>query len=93
MKAEITMITPEFIVHFILIAALVIFAIIAIEHKNLVYSVISLMVMSVFLGIIYFLLSAPYVAVFQLVIYAGAVTVLFLATISLVSKAKGEGEE
>lgn len=83
----------EFIFHFTMIGALIIFAIIAIEHKNLIYSAISLAVMSVFLGIIYFVLSAPYVAVFQLVIYAGAVTVLFLAAISLVTKTKGEEED
>lgn len=83
----------DFIFHFTMIAAMIIFGIIAIEHKNLIYSAISLAVMSVFLGIIYFILNAPYVAVFQLVIYAGAVTVLFLAAISLVTKTKGEEKD
>ncbi|MHA1409087.1 MAG: NADH-quinone oxidoreductase subunit J family protein [Candidatus Odinarchaeia archaeon] len=87
------MVGPEIILHICMVAALIIFAIIAIEHRNLNYSVISLMVMSVFLGAIYFILNAPIVGVFQLVIYAGAVTVLFLATISLVSKAKGDEKD
>lgn len=87
------MVGPEIILHICMVAALIIFAIIAIEHRNLNYAVISLMVMSVFLGAIYFILNAPIVGVFQLVIYAGAVTVLFLATISLVSKAKGDEKD
>ena len=87
------MVGPEFVLHIIMIVGMIIFAIISIEHKNLLYSVISLTIMSVFLGGIYFILNAPIVAVFQLVIYAGAVTVLFLATLSLVSKAKGDEED
>ncbi|MEM2108871.1 MAG: NADH-quinone oxidoreductase subunit J [Candidatus Odinarchaeota archaeon] len=83
----------DFILHFTMIAAMIIFAVIAIEHKNLIYCAVSLAAMSVFLGIIYFILNAPYVAVFQLVIYAGAVTVLFLAAISLVTKAKGDEKD
>jgi NADH-quinone oxidoreductase subunit J len=46
--------------------------------------------MSISIALIFFLLSAPYVGVLQLLIYAGAITILFLATISLT---RGEEEE
>jgi NADH:ubiquinone oxidoreductase subunit 6 (subunit J) len=38
-------------------------------------------VFNVSISMIYYLLGAPFVAVFQLLVYAGAVTVLFLVTL------------
>ncbi|WXG45970.1 MAG: NADH-quinone oxidoreductase subunit J [Candidatus Atabeyarchaeum deiterrae] len=78
------------ILEIILLAFTVVFAVLAVELKRLIYAAVSLALMSISIALIFFLLSAPYVGVFQLLIYAGAITILFLATISLT---KGEEEE
>jgi len=39
--------------------------------------------MCITIGVIFWLLNAPYVAVFQLLIYAGAIVALFIAAIML----------
>ena len=77
-------------IEIVLLAFTIIFGVSAVESKRLVYAAVSLALMSISIALIYFLLSAPYVGVLQLLIYAGAITILFLATISLT---KGEEEE
>jgi NADH-quinone oxidoreductase subunit J len=78
------------VMEIILLAFIIVFGILAVESKRLVYAAVSLALMSISIALIFFLLSAPYVGVLQLLIYAGAITILFLATISLT---KGEEEE
>lgn len=73
----------EDILQLILLAATCIFAILTVELKDLLHTVISLAAMAVSLGAIFWLLNAPYVAVFQILIYAGAVVVLFIAAVML----------
>jgi NADH-quinone oxidoreductase subunit J len=77
-------------IEIILLAFTIIFGVSAVESKRLVYAAVSLALMSISIALIYFLLYAPYVGVLQLLIYAGAITILFLATISLT---RGEEEE
>jgi len=67
--------------HYALITLAIVTAIAAIEIKDLIRAVISFCIMNVFFALIFFVLGAPLVAVFQLAVYAGAVTVLFLAAI------------
>jgi NADH-quinone oxidoreductase subunit J len=76
--------------HLVILVGLVITAILAIESRSLVYCVISLAIMSVLLGVLFIFLDAPYVGVFQIAVYAGAVTILMLATISLISQEERE---
>lgn len=56
-------------------------AIISIESKDIVRSILYFLLFNVVVGVIIYLLGAPYVAVFQLLVYAGGVSVLFLATL------------
>jgi NADH-quinone oxidoreductase subunit J len=78
------------ILEIVLLAFIVVFGILAVEFKRLVYAAVSLALMSVTIALVFFLLTAPYVGLLQLLIYAGAITILFLATISLT---RGEEEE
>jgi NADH-quinone oxidoreductase subunit J len=78
------------ILEIILLAFIVVFGILAVEFKRLVYAAVSLALMSISIALIFFLLTAPFVGLLQLLIYVGAITILFLATISLT---KGEEEE
>ena len=56
-------------------------AVISIESNDIVRSILYFLLFNVVIGVIIFLLGAPYVAIFQLLVYAGGVSVLFLATL------------
>ena len=71
----------DFALHLTLILLTLAFSILAVELKDMLKAILSFTVANVFLSAILYLLGAPYLAVFQLLIYAGAVTILFLATI------------
>jgi NADH-quinone oxidoreductase subunit J len=74
-------------------AAAVLFAIVAIELKDLIKSAISLGVASALLAAIFFLLGAPFAAVFELSVCAGLVTVLLLSAVSMtVEKEANDGQ-
>jgi NADH-quinone oxidoreductase subunit J len=66
-----------------LLVATCVFTVLTVESKDLLHTVIALAAMSVSLGALFWLLNAPYVAVFQILIYAGAVVVLFIAAVML----------
>lgn len=80
----------EMILQIAILIGVVAFALLAIEVRNLTHSIILLAIMSVLLGMAFWLLFAPYPAVFQLSVYAGAVTVLLLAALSLTSRKEEE---
>lgn len=73
----------EDVIQLVLLVAACIFAILTVELRDLLHTVVSLAAMAVSLGAIFWLLNAPYVAVFQVLIYAGAVIVLFIAAVML----------
>ncbi|WP_455278458.1 NADH-quinone oxidoreductase subunit J family protein [[Eubacterium] cellulosolvens] len=66
-----------------LLVATCVFTVLTVESRDLLNTVIALAAMSVSLGALFWLLNAPYVAVFQILIYAGAVIVLFIAAVML----------
>lgn len=69
-----------------LMVSTVILAILAVEVKNILYAVVSFCGMCTAIGALYWLLNAPYVSVFQLLIYAGAIVTIFLAAIMLTTR-------
>jgi len=76
----------------LLLAGLVLFSILAVLAKDLIKSAISLAVASLFLGIAFIRMSAPYAGVFEISVVAGLITVLFMLTIAL-TKAEGDVRE
>jgi len=68
---------------FILMVATLLLALSAVELKNLLYAILSFCGMCITVAAIYWMLNAPYVAVFQLLVYAGAVVTIFIAAITL----------
>ncbi len=74
-----------------LLILVVVFAILAMEDKDLLHSALYLAGSAIALGLIYLALFAPWVAFFQLAVYAGAVTILLVAAVSL-STRRGTGE-
>lgn len=61
-----------------LASAIVILAIIAITRKNPVYSVLSMLLLFVHIAVLYLFLNAEFMAAIQIIVYAGAVLVLYL---------------
>jgi NADH-quinone oxidoreductase subunit J len=69
----------------ILAVLLVASAIFVITARKPVYSVIGLLAHFLFLAITYFMLSAEFLAVIQLIVYSGAILMLFVFVILLLS--------
>jgi len=67
-----------FVLSLVLVSALL-----AVTSRNIVYAVIALLSTNVTLGIAYYMMGAPTVALFQLAIFAGAVVVFFVITVML----------
>lgn len=65
----------------------------AVASKNIVYGVVFLLTTNVSLGIVYYMLGAPTVALFQLAIFAGAIVVFFVITIMLTKAGRMEETE
>ena len=76
----------ESILLIILLAIVVIAAILAIELRDLIYASICLAILSIALAGAFWILNAPWVALFQLMVYGGAVTVLLISTVALTER-------
>jgi len=68
-------------------------AFLAVAMPNIVYGVIFLLCTNVVLGVLYYTLGAPTVALFQLAIFAGAIVVFFIITIMLTQAGRMESSE
>ena len=64
-----------------LLAITVISAFLTVYSRNIVYGVVSLLCMNISIGILYYMMGAPTVALFQLAIFAGAIVVFFVIAI------------
>jgi NADH-quinone oxidoreductase subunit J len=62
-----------------------VFAALMVMHRNPVKSALALVVSLFALSVIYVLLSAPFIAAIQVIVYAGAILVLFLFVIMLLN--------
>ena len=60
-------------------------ALIVVLHRNPVYSVLSLVVTLVSTAVMFVLLGAPFLAALQILVYAGAILVLFLFVLMLLN--------
>ena len=75
----------EYTIFFIFAAIAVIFALIVVTHRNPVVGALSLVVSFFALAVMYVLLEAPFLAALQVIVYAGAIMVLFLFVIMLLN--------
>jgi len=76
------MVTPIF---FILAGLAIACAVSCVYHKNPLYSAISLVGVFISLACIYLTLAAPFIAVVQILVYAGAIMVLVIFVIMLLN--------
>ena len=68
-------------IQILLIVVTIVFAILTIEIKDMLRAIVCLCGMGISIGMLFAILNAPYVAVFQLLIYAGAVIALFISVV------------
>lgn len=76
----------------ILLALAVVSAFLVVSDPNIVYAVVFLLGLNVCLGILYYMLGAPMVSLFQLAIFAGAIVVFFLLAVMLTRGGRMEEE-
>jgi len=74
-------------INVLLYLGLTAFAIFSVLARDLLKAAISLAVTSIFLGILFFRMGAPYAGVFEISIAAGLIMVLFISTIMLTTNA------
>ena len=70
----------------IILLSTTVFLIIAIELKDLVKATIALGIGSALLASVFYILNAPYAAVFELSVAAGLVTILLMSAIGMIDK-------
>jgi NADH:ubiquinone oxidoreductase subunit 6 (subunit J) len=75
-----------------LLCGLVVFSAAAVLFRDVLRAAICLAVASLFLGIIFFRMKAPYVGAFEISVVAGLITVLFIVTIALTKMQGGVRE-
>ncbi len=75
----------ELLVFYVFAAIAVGFALVVILHRNPVVSALSLVASFFALAVMYVLLDAPFMAALQVIVYAGAIMVLFLFVIMLLN--------
>ena len=75
----------DFITFFILATLMVLFAAVVILHPSPVYSALALVLVMSLLAVYFFFLDAHMLGWFQIIVYAGAVMVLFLFVIMLLN--------
>jgi NADH-quinone oxidoreductase subunit J len=80
----------EQIIFYTLAIVTVVATIFAITEKHPVHAIIYLVTSFFALAVIFFLLSAPMIAVFEVIIYAGAVMVLFMFVVMMLEMGRPE---
>lgn len=70
----------------VLVVTTIAFAILAVEIKDVLKAVYCLCGFFTCIAAFFWMFNAPYLAVFQLLIYAGAIVALFIAVIMLTVK-------
>ncbi len=78
------------LVQIVLLASTLVFAMMAAGLDNILFAALSLGGMSICLGGLYWTMYAPYIGLFQLLIYGGAVVVLFVSVIMFVRSEQSE---
>jgi NADH-quinone oxidoreductase subunit J len=75
------------------LAVTIVSAYLAVSSRNIVFGVVFLLCTNISLGVVYFMMGAPTVALFQVAIFAGAVVVFFVITVMFTQAGKMTIEE
>jgi NADH-quinone oxidoreductase subunit J len=77
--------SADVLIFFFFAAIAVLFALVVVLHRNPVVGALSLVASFFALAVMYVLLEAPFLAALQVIVYAGAIMVLFLFVIMLLN--------
>jgi NADH-quinone oxidoreductase subunit J len=83
------MITSYGIIFYLIATIMIASTVLAVTQKNIVYAVLYLVVSFLGTGLMFFLLGAPLLAAFEVIIYAGAIMVLFLFIVMMLKMETG----
>jgi len=83
--------TIDAVLFYVLAVVVIASALVVVGQRNPVYSAFALVVTFCALSAIYGLLGSPFIAVLQIVVYAGAIMVLFLFVLMLLNVRREEG--
>jgi len=78
------------VIQILLIVVTIALAILTIEIKDMLRAIVCLCGMGITIGMLFAILNAPYVAVFQLLIYAGAIMALFISVVMVTERGSEE---
>jgi NADH-quinone oxidoreductase subunit J len=81
------------IVFYISAAVAVITTAVAISRRNAVHALLYLVVSLLSVALVFFTLGAPFTAALEVIIYAGAIMVLFVFVIMMVNRGRASGDE
>jgi NADH-quinone oxidoreductase subunit J len=84
-RPKATPMTPGQLAFYVLAAAAIVSAIGVVGFRNAVYSALSLIANLFCLALFYLMLNAMFISVIQVLIYAGAIMVLFLFVVTMLS--------
>ena len=84
---------PETLIFYLLSGAAILASVAVIGQRNPMYSVMLLIASFGALSGLYIQLDAPFVAIAQIIIYAGAIMVLFLFVVMLLNAPREDGAE
>src|SRR6187401_582255 len=84
---------PEALMFYLFAVVAVVASMFVIAQRNPIYSVLLLIVSFGALSGLYVLLDAPFVAVIQIIVYAGAIMVLFLFVVMLLNAPHEDTDE
>jgi len=82
----------DYIIPLVLLTYTSIMALLSLESRSLVYGAISLAGFFIGLSLFFFLLNLPYLGVFQLLVYVGAISVLILFAVMVIGEHQKAGE-
>ncbi|HEY0510490.1 MAG TPA: NADH-quinone oxidoreductase subunit J [Thermoanaerobaculia bacterium] len=80
----------ETVIFFLFAALAVVSAVVVVAHRNPIYSTLSLVLTLFAVAALFVLLGAPFLGAVQILVYAGAIVVLFLFVIMLLNLQKEE---
>ncbi|MEZ5283213.1 MAG: NADH-quinone oxidoreductase subunit J [Vicinamibacterales bacterium] len=83
----------DLLIFYVFAAVAVAGALLVVGQRNPIYSVVAIVGSFCGLSGLYVLLEAPFVAVVQIIIYTGAILVLFLFTVMLLNATREDGAE
>lgn len=78
------------ILFYLLAGVIIIATVLAVTEKHAVHAVVYLVTSFFGLAVVFYLLTAPLIAVFEVIIYAGAVMVLFLFVVMMLDRGNPE---